>query len=119
MNKKRIFKIIEESQVLTEQEKKELIKKAKIENFVNSYKIIIKSPFLIIRIIFATFTMIFATISEVFDLIEQVFHSICIKIDNIKDITFTQGEAREKILKEMTEKNIKLFKKTIDKLKTK
>lgn len=97
--KKRIIKIIKESQTLTEQEKKELIKKAKIENFVNSYKIIIKSPFLIIGIIFATLTMIFATISECFDL-------ICIKIDNIKDITFTKGKAREKLLKEIKYKII-------------
>ena len=44
--------------------------------------------------------MIFATISEYFDLIEQVFNSICIKIDNTKDITFTNGEVREKILKD-------------------
>ena len=41
MNKKIIIKMIKESQVLTEQEKKELIRKAKIESFVNSYKIII------------------------------------------------------------------------------
>lgn len=109
MNKKRIIRIIKESQVLTEQEKKDLIRKGKIENFVNSYKIIIKLPFLIIGIIFATLTMIFATISECFDLIEQVFHSICIKIDNTKDITFTKGEARKKILKEIKEKKYKII----------
>ena len=104
MNKKRIIKIIKESQVLTKQEKKNLIRKAKIENFVNSYKIIIKLPFLIIGIIFATLTMIFTTISKCFDLVEQVFHSICIKIDDTKDITFTNEEVREKILKEIKEK---------------
>lgn len=109
MNKKRIIKIIKESQVLTEQEKKELIRKAKIENFVNSYKMIIKSPFLLITIIFATLTMIFATISKYFDLIEQVFNSICLKIDNTKDITFTNGETREKILKEIKEKKYKII----------
>ena len=109
MNKKRIIKMIKESQVLTEQEKKELIKKAKIENFVNSYKIIIKLPFLIIGIIFATLTMIFATISEYFDLIEQVFHSICIKIDNFKEFNITNGKAREKILKEIKEKKYKII----------
>ena len=109
MNKKRIIKMIKESQVLTDQEKKDLIRKAKLENFVNSYKIIIKLPFLIIGIIFATLTMIFATISEYFDLIEQVFNSICIKIDNTKDITFTNGEVREKILKEIKEKKYKII----------
>lgn len=109
MNEKRIIKIIKESQVLTEQEKKDLIRKGKIENFVNSYKIIIKLPFLIIGIIFATLTMIFTTISKCFDLVEQVFHSICIKIDDTKDITFTNGEVREKILKEIKEKKYKII----------
>ena len=109
INKKRIIKMIKESQVLTEQEKKELIRKAKIENFVNSYKIIIKLPFLIIGIIFATLTMIFATISEYFDLIEQVFSSICIKIDNFKEFNITNGKAREKILKEIKEKKYKII----------
>ena len=110
MNKKRIIKMIKESQMLTEQEKKGLIRKAKIENFVNSYKIIIKLPFLLIGIIFATLTMIFATISEYFDLIEQVFSSICIKIDNFKEFNITNGEARERILKEIKEMKEKKYK---------
>lgn len=104
MKKRKIINIIKKSKVLTEKEKKELIRKGKIENFINSYKIIIKLPFLIIGIFFATLTMLFATISEFFDLIEQIFNSICIKIDNLNDLVLTNGEIREKILKEIKEK---------------
>ena len=109
MNKKRIIKMIKESQVLTKQEKKELIRKAKLENFVNSYKIIIKLPFLILGLTFVVLECLFGHVTEFFELLEQVFHSICIKIDNTKDITFTNGEVREKILKEMKEKKYKII----------
>lgn len=106
---KRIIKLIKESQVLTEQEKKNFIKKAKIENFINSYKIIIKLPFLILGITFATLECLFGYITEWFDLIEQVFSSICIKIDNTKDIVLTNGETREKLLKEIKGKKYKII----------
>ena len=109
MNKKRIIKMIKESQVLTKQEKKELIRKAKIENFVNNYKIIIKLPFLILGLTFVTLECLFGYITEFFDLIEQVFHSICIKIDNFKEFNITNGKAREKILKEIKEKKYKII----------
>lgn len=107
MKKRKIIKVIKESQVLTKQEKKELIKKAKIENFVNGYKIFLKLPFLILGILFATLTMVFASISELFDLMEQVFSSICIRIDNLKEFVITNNNTREKILKEIKEKNNK------------
>ena len=109
MNKKRIIKMIKESQVLTEQEKKELIRKGKIENFVNSYKIIIKLPFLILGLTFVTLECLFGYITEFFSLIEQVFSSICIKIDNFKEFNITNGEIREKILKEIKEKKYKII----------
>lgn len=109
MNKKRIIKMIKESQVLTEQEKKELIRKGKIENFVNSYKIIIKLPFLILGLTFVTLECLFGHITEFFDLIEQVFSSICIKIDNFKEFNITNGEIREKVLKEIKEKKYKII----------
>lgn len=109
MNKKRIIKMIKESQVLTEQEKKELIRKGKIENFVNSYKIIIKLPFLILGLTFVVLEYLFSHITEFFDLIEQVFHSICIKIDNFKEFNITNGEIREKLLKEIKEKKYKII----------
>lgn len=101
--------MIRESQVLTEQEKKELIRKGKIENFVNSYKIIIKLPFLILGLTFVTLECLFGHITEFFDLIEQVFSSICIKIDNFKEFNITNGEIREKILKEIKEKKYKII----------
>ena len=103
---KRILKMIKESQTLTKQEKKDLIIKGRIENIINSYKVIIKLPFLILGISFATLECLFGYITELFSLIEQVFSSICIKIDNTKDITLTNGEAREKILKEIKEKKV-------------
>ena len=52
--------MIKESKVLTEQEKRTLIRRGKIENIINSYKFFLKLPFLIIGIFFATLTMIFA-----------------------------------------------------------
>ena len=109
MNKKRIIKMIRESQVLTEQEKKELIRKGKIENFVNSYKIIIKLPFLILGLTFVVLECLFSHVTAFFDVIEQVFHSICIKIDNFKEFNITNGEIKEKILKEIKEKKYKII----------
>ena len=106
MKNKKIMRIIKESSVLTEKEKKTLIRKAKIENILSSYKFLLKLPFLIIGITFATLEMIFTCFSEVFDLLEQVFSSICIKIDNLKDFVITNDNTREKILKEIKNKKV-------------
>lgn len=103
---KRIIKMIKESETLTKQEKRELITKGRIENIVNSYKVIIKLPFLILGLTFVTLECLFGYITEFFSLIEQVFSSICIKIDNFKEFNITNGEAREKILKEIKEKKV-------------
>lgn len=107
MRKRKIIKMIKESEVLTEQEKRTLIRKAKIENIVNSYKFFLKLPFLIIGIFFATLTMIFNYFSEFCDLIESIFDSICTRIDNLKEFVITNNNTREKILKEIKEKNIR------------
>lgn len=103
---KRIIKMIKESETLTKQEKRELITKGRIENIVNSYKVIIKLPFFILGISFVTLECLFGYITEFFSLIEQVFSSICIKIDNFKEFNITNGKAREKILKEIKEKKV-------------
>ena len=103
---KRIIKMIKESETLTKQEKRELIIKGRIENIVNSYKVIIKLPFFILGILFVTLECLFGYITEFFSLIEQVFSSICIKIDNFKEFNITNGKAREKILKEIKEKKV-------------
>jgi len=103
---KKIIKWIKESEVLTKEEKRKLIKRGKIEYLLNSYKIILKFPFLILGILFATLECLFNYLAEIFDLIEQVFSSICIKIDNLKEINLTKGKAREKLIKEIKDKKI-------------
>lgn len=107
MRKRKIIKMIKESKVLTEQEKRTLIRRGKIENIINSYKFFLKLPFLIIGIFFATLTMIFSYFSEFCDLIESIFNSICAKIDDLKEFVITNNDTREKILKEIKEKNIR------------
>lgn len=104
---KKIIKWIKESEVLTEEEKKKLIKRGKIEYLLNSYKTILKFPFLILGILFATLECLFNYFADIFDLIEQTFSSICIKIDSLKEVNLTKGEAREKLIKEM--KNRKFY----------
>lgn len=98
------FEVIKKSEVLTKKEKRELTTRAIIELIVNSYKLIIILPFSLFGIIFATLTMIFSTITEVFDLIEEIFNSICIKIDNLKDINLTKCQASKKVLEEIGKK---------------
>lgn len=104
---KRTLKMIKQSKVLTEKEKKELIGKGIIESIINSYKIIIKTPFWILGITFATLECLFGYITELFSLIEQIFSSICIKIDDIKEFTLTNNDARERLIKEIKENKIK------------
>lgn len=104
---KRTLKMIKQSKVLTEKEKKELIRKGIIESIINSYKIIIKAPFWILGITFVTLECLFGYITEFFSLIEQVFSSICIRIDDIKEFTLTNNNARERLIKEIKENKIK------------
>lgn len=108
MKFRRTLKILKQSKVLTRKEKRELIIKGTIEGIVNSYKIIIKIPFQILGITFATLEFLFNSIAEFFDLIEQIFYSFCLKIDNLKEFTLTSNnKAREKVLKEIKENQIK------------
>ena len=105
MKKRKIIEIIKNSEVLTNEEKRELIVKAKIENFINSYKLIVKTPFLLLKYLFIAFEFVFEHISILFGIITEIFNSICIKIDTSKDFTLTEGQAREKILEEIKIKN--------------
>lgn len=108
MKFRRMLKILKQSKVLTKKEKRKLIIKGTVESIVNSYKIIIKIPFQILGITFATLEFLFNSIAELFSLIEQVFSSICLKIDDIKEFTLTSNsKAREKVLKEIKENQIK------------
>lgn len=106
---KRTLKMIKQSKVLTDKEKKELIGKGIIEMILNSYKIIIKFPFAFLGIIFLTLTTTLNYLAEFFDLIEQIFRSICIRIEDWKEITLTNGQARERLIKEIKDnKTIKI-----------
>lgn len=104
----RTIKMIKRSNILTKQEKKELIIKGLLESIVNSYKVIIKLPFLILGLTFVTLECLFGYITEFFSLIEQVFSSICIKIDNFKEFNITRGKARDRMIQEIKSKKYQI-----------
>lgn len=101
------IKIIKQSEVLSKEEKREYIIKGTIEELLNSWKWFAKLPFTIIGITFVTLECLFGYLAEGASLVEQVFRSIVLWLDDRRDITLTNGETREKLLKEIKEKNIK------------
>ena len=101
------IKMIKESEVLTKQEKKEYIIKGTIEEVLNSWKLFAKLPFAIVGITLCTIGMLFSYVVELLDLLEQVFRCIVQWIDDRQELTLTKGQTRDKLIKEIKEKNIK------------
>lgn len=93
--------------MLTKKEKRELIAKGIIETIVNSYKWLCKLPFAIVGITFCLFGMLFAKLEELMELLETPFSCVVQSIDNWKELGLTEGEPRERLLKEIKEKGIK------------
>jgi hypothetical protein len=103
----KVIKLTRQSKVLTEQEKRELIRKGLIESIINSILGIIKLPFIILGILFATLEIIFNGLAEIFDFGEGVTYDFCEGIDNHLQISLTNGQARDKLIKEIRENKIK------------
>ena len=102
MKIKQVIKLINKSKVLNKQEKRKLIVKGLIETIVNSYKFIIKLPFIILGMLFATIEMVFNYIVEFTDLIEQVFYCIVDWLeDRLPELALTKGQARDKLMEEI------------------
>lgn len=100
------LQIILQCSSITRQEKRGLIIKGIIENCINSYKTIIKLPFLLLGILFTSIYYLLNLLSELFDLIQNVFMNICLNIeDNLPDVTITKGKARDKVLQEIRNKH--------------
>lgn len=93
--------------MLTKKEKRELIAKGMIETIVNSYKWLCKLPFAIVGITFCLFGMLFTKLEELMELLETPFSCVVQNIDNWKELSLTEGEPRERLLKEIKEKGIK------------
>ena len=109
MRIKQVIKLINKSKVLNKQEKRELIVKGLLETVVNTYKFIIKLPFIILGMLFVTIEMIFSYIVEWADLIEQVFHCIVDLLeDKLPELALTKGKARNKLIEEIKQNKYKI-----------
>ena len=98
-----LIKMVKESNVLTENEKKDLITKTNIEYLLNSYKKILEMPFVLLKI-FLVLGDILVWLGELFQTVGATFNQIIRRIENGKAIVLTDNEAREKVLKEIKQK---------------
>ena len=101
-----VIKIVRRLKSLTKKEKRRILVKAAVEQIVNSYKTLIKLPFVVIGLLFCTLEMIFGVLEEVFSFLDGIFREICCKIENkLPDFVITKDdEVRVKILKEIKER---------------
>ena len=109
MRIKQVIKLINKSKILSKQEKRELIVKGLIKTIVNSYKFIIKLPFIILGILFATIEIVFSYIVELANLIEQVFHCIVDWLeDRLPELALTKGQAKDKLMEEIKQNKFQI-----------
>ena len=95
------LKIIKCSKVLTKKEKRKMIALGFCETFCNSYKLILKLPFLIFAIPLILLGAGLEYLGEFLQNVGDIVDTPIQKINDISDITFTKGEAREKLLAEI------------------
>ena len=101
----RVIKIIKRSNILTKQEKKELIVKGLLESIVNSYKLILIVPFALLRILFLILENLFNYITEFIGVIEAVFYELTNLLDRkLPELSLTKGKARNRIIQEIKNK---------------
>ena len=101
----RVIKIIKRSNVLTSQEKKELIIKGLLESIVNSYKLILIVPFTLLRILFLILENLFNYITEFIGIIETVFYELVNLLDRkLPELNLTKGKARDRMIQEIKNK---------------
>ena len=95
------LKIIKRSKVLTKKEKRKMIALGFCETFCNSYKLILKLPFLIFAIPLILLGAGLEYLGEFLQNVVNIVDTPIQKINDINDITFTKSEAREKLLAEI------------------
>lgn len=96
------LKIISKCTSITHKEKTILIIKGIIENILNSYKFIIRLPFLLLGFVCLLGYCLFDGLAQCFDFIQDIFNSIHISIDNnLPDFTITKGTSRDKVIDEI------------------
>ena len=95
------IKLIARSKVLNKKEKRKMIALGFCETICNSYKLILKLPFLIFAIPLVLIGAGLEYLGEFLQNISSIFDSPIQKIHNINDITFTQGELRDKLIAEI------------------
>lgn len=101
----RVIKLIKRSNILTKQEKKELIVKGLLESIVNSYKLILIVPFALLRILFLILENLFNYITEFIGVIEAVFYELTNLLDRkLPELSLTKGKARDRIIQEIKNK---------------
>lgn len=100
------LKLIKRSKVLNRKEKIKMIALAFCEGFCNSYKLILKLPFLIFAIPLILIGAGFEYLGEFFQNVGNIVDIPVQKINEMSDITFTKGKAREKLLAEIKGKRV-------------
>lgn len=101
----RVIKMIKRSNILTKQEKKELIIKGLLESIVNSYKLILIVPFALLRILFLILENLFNYITEFIGIIEAVFNELTNLLDRkLPELSLTKGNARDRMIQEIKDK---------------
>lgn len=105
MRRTEVIKMIKKSNILTNQEKKELIIKGLLEDIVCSYKLILIAPFALLRILFSILENLFNYITEFIGIIEAVFHGLTDLLDRkLPELILTKGETRDKMIQEIKNK---------------
>ncbi len=100
----KVIKLIKRSNVLTKQEKKELIIKGLLESIVNSYKLFLIAPFTLLRILFLILENLFNYITEFIGIIETIFYKLTNLIDRkLPELSLTKGNTRNKLIQEIKE----------------
>ena len=101
----RAIKMIKRSNILTKQEKKELIIKGLLESIVNSYKLFLIAPFALLRILFLVLENLFNYITEFIGIIETVFYELTNLLDRkLPELSLTKGKTRNRIIQEIKNK---------------
>ena len=88
---------------ITKEEKRRFIILGTLETFINSYKMILKLPFLLIICIFIIIGTVFEKITELFDVIVIPFDPIINKIDKLKTIELCKKEDKDKLYQKIKE----------------
>lgn len=97
---KRMIKLINSLEGLTEEEKKSIIKRMILELIFNSWRLPLKWLCFIFFAIFITIGTIFEKLTELFSgILATIFQELGEKIDNLCLIQFSTKEEREKLIK--------------------